>query len=195
METQPGPKSPPKLSFATFNIDSILSRDGCKLAAIEDIDSIYKFDLFGICESYLTDSIPNSEINLSGFSPDPLRSDCKQQDGRPRGGVLLYFKDHIPIKHRPDLEIIDECVVAELRIKNKKIFYILSYRSPNQSTQVFTAFIDKLQILLDSIEKENPFSIILTGDLNARSRLFWEDESIDSPEGKSLSNLTMLNGF
>jgi len=195
VETQPGPKSPPKFSFATFNIDSILARDGCKLAVIESIDSLYKFDLFGICESYLTDSISNSEIKLSGFSPDPLRSDCKQQDGRPRGGVLLYFKDHIPIKHRPDLEIIDECIVAELRIKNKKIFYILSYRSPSQTAQTFSDFMDKLQVLLDGIAKENPFSIILTGDFNARSHLFWEDESIDTPEGKSLSTLTILNGF
>ena len=78
LEINPGPKSPPKFSFATFNLDSILARDGCKLTTIEGIDSLYKFDIFGICETYLTDSIPNSEIQLSDFSPDPLRADCKE---------------------------------------------------------------------------------------------------------------------
>ena len=112
MENHHGPKKNPTFSFATFNIDSILARDGCKLAAIESIDSLYKFDLFGICESYLTDSISNAELKLSDFSPDPIRSDCKQQEGRSRGGVLLYFKDHIPIKHRADFQIIDECIVT-----------------------------------------------------------------------------------
>ena len=52
LESNPGPQ-PPKFSFATFNVDSLLARDGCKLASIEAIDSVYKFDLFGISETYL----------------------------------------------------------------------------------------------------------------------------------------------
>ena len=141
IEQNPGPKSPPRFSFATFNIDSLLARDGCKLAAIESIDSIYKFDLFGVCETYLNDSIQNSEVELSCFSPDPIRSDCKLVNGRSRGGVLLYYKNHLPIKHRTDLEIIDECIVVELNIKSKNIFYILMYRSPSQTPQVFSNYI------------------------------------------------------
>ena len=74
IEQNHGPKPPPRLSVATFNIDSLLARDGCKLAAIESIDSTYKFDLFGVCETYLNDVIQNSEVELSGFSPDPFRS-------------------------------------------------------------------------------------------------------------------------
>ena len=76
IEQNPGTKSPPRFPFATFNIDSLLTRDGCKLATIESIDSIYKFDLFGVCETYLNDLIQYSEVELSGFSPDPIRSDC-----------------------------------------------------------------------------------------------------------------------
>ena len=87
IETNPGPASPPRFSFATFNIDSLLARDECKLATIEGVDSIYKFDLFGICETYLNDSVSNSKIELAGFSPAPLRSDCVVTDGRPRAGV------------------------------------------------------------------------------------------------------------
>ena len=195
IEPNPGPSSPPGFSFATFNIDSILARDGSKLSIIEGIDSINKFDIFGICETYLNKTVCNSKIELAGFSPDPIRSDCIVTDGRPRGGVCLFFKDHIPLKHRPDLEILEECIVCEILIKNKKFFYILIYRSPSQSPQSFSNFIIKLQLLLDKIASENPFSIIMTGDFNARSPLFWDEESVETAEGKALSNLALLNGL
>ena len=142
IETNPGPSYPPRFSFATFNIDSLLARNGCKLATIECIDSVYKFDLFGICETYLNNSVINSKIELAGFSPDPIRSDCIVTDGRPRGGVCLYFKDHIPLKHRPDLEILEECIVCEILIKNKKVI-LYSHLSFTQSNP--TNFFDVYQ--------------------------------------------------
>ena len=195
IETNPGPAHSPRFSFATFNIDSLLARDGCKLSTIESIDSVYKFDLFGICETYLNKSVNNHNIKLAGFSPDPIRSDCIVTDGRPRGGVCLYFKAHIPLKHRPDLELLEECIVCEIIIKHKKFFYILIYRSPNQTPQMLSTFISKLQLLLDKIGSENPLSVILTGDLNARSALFWDEESVETAEGKALSNLALFNGL
>ena len=49
--------------------------------------------------------------------------------------------------------------------------------------------------MLDKIGDENPFAIILTGDLNCRSPTFWDDEIIESSEGKELNNLTLSNGL
>ena len=162
-----------------------MARDGCKLAAIESLDSINNFDILGICESYLNDSVPNSDIELSGFAPEPLRADCNDQNGRPKGGVCLYYKDHIPIKHRPELQLLEECIVAEITIKHKKFFYILAYRSPSQSCEIFQDFIKKLKDVIEKCYAENPFAIILTGDLNAsRSPVFWDDEGTESFEGK-----------
>lgn len=197
IESNPGDSPPPtsRFSFATFNIDSLLARDGCKLAAIEGIDSIYKFDLFGICESYLTPSIENQQISLEGFSPEPFRSDCPSLGSRPKGGVCLYYKDHVPIKRRTDLEFLEECIICEIVIQKKKFFYILAYRSPNQSVELFSNFMAKLQLTFEKINLENPFAIILTGDLNCRSPLFWDEESFESTEGKTLSNFTLLNGL
>ena len=105
-----------------------MARDGCKLSTIESLDSVYKFDLFGICETYLNESVNNKHIELAVFSTDPIRSDCIVRDGRPRGGVCLYFKDHIPLQHGPDLELLEECIVCEILIKHKKFFYTLIYR-------------------------------------------------------------------
>ena len=197
IESNPGPPPPAtsRFSFATFNIDSLLARDGCKLSAIEGIDSIYKFDIFGICESYLTPTIENSQIRVEGFSPEPFRSDSPSSSSRPKGGVCLYYKDHVPIKRRLDLEFLDECIVCEIEVKNKKFFYVLAYRSPNQTPDAFSTFLAKLQLMIDKINLENPFSIILTGDTNCRSPLFWDEESFESIEGKALSNLTLINGL
>ena len=195
LETNPGPVSPPRFTFGTWNLDSLLARDGSKLAAIESLDSIHHFDVLGVCESYLNDSIPNSDIELAGFSPEPLRADCSDQSGRPKGGVCLYYKDHIPLKHRPDLQLLEECIVAEITVKHKKFFYILAYRSPNQSRDTFKVFMQKLKDIIEKISAENPFSIILTGDLNARSPVFWDDEGTETFEGKEISNLTLLNGL
>ena len=193
IEINPGPP-PPRLSFATFNIDSLLARDGCKLPLIEGIDSVYKFDIFGICESYLTPAITNSKLIIDGFSPDPICADSPTE-GRPRGGVCLFYKDHVPLKHRPDLEVLSECIVCEITIKKKQIFYILAYRSTNQPPDIFESFITNLQLILDKIYSENPFAIILTGDLNCRFPLFWDEESFESPEGNSLGNLALINGL
>ena len=53
----------------------------------------------------------------------------------------------------------------------------------------------KLKNIIANISAENPFSIILTGDLNARSPVFWDDEGTETFEGKEISNFTLLNGL
>ena len=35
----------------------------------------------------------------------------------------------------------------------------------------------------------------MTGDFNARSPLFWDEESVETAKGKALSNLALLNGL
>ena len=63
----PGPHDN-RLSFGFWNIDSLLARDGCKLGQVEALQTVYDFDIFGICESYLSDSITNDMIKIEGFS-------------------------------------------------------------------------------------------------------------------------------
>ena len=49
------------------------------------------------------------------------------------GGVCLYNRENLPIKERSGLEILDETIIAEIKIKRKKIFFVFSYRHPNQT--------------------------------------------------------------
>ena len=66
IERNPGPKN--YLKFATWNIDSLLTRDGIKKSMIEGLDSCHKFDIFGICETYLTNKIADEDVIIDGFS-------------------------------------------------------------------------------------------------------------------------------
>ena len=50
-----------------------------------------------------------------------------------------------------------------------------------------------MQVLFDDINKEKPSAIILTGDFNARSPLFWQEEILENSLGKRLSDLMLFN--
>ena len=96
----PGPGQN-KIKFATWNVDSLLSRDKCKINYINALDSVYNFDIFCVCESFLTPEIEDEQLFIPGFYPKPFRADCNNiQHNRPKGGVCLYFKDNIAITNR-----------------------------------------------------------------------------------------------
>ena len=130
-----------KISFATWNVNSILARQKTKIPQIEALQSEENYDLFGICESFLSKKIKNKDIEIAGFAPDPFRADSPSSEYHPRGGVCLYYKENLPIKHRKNLQLISECIVAEIKLnRNKNIFFILAYRSPSQSSDDISAF-------------------------------------------------------
>ena len=195
IESNPGPNH---LKFATWNVDSLLTREGSKKSMIEGLDSCHKFDIIGLCETYFTDKTADSDIVINGFSEKPFRADCKNADidARPRGGVCLYFKEHLPIVNRPDLVLTNETIISEIRLGRKKIFLILSYRPPSMNTVGdVAAYCSHLKDSVDKIAREKPSLVILTGDFNARSPLFWSDERHETMPGEKLSNFMLLNCF
>ena len=83
----------------------------------------------------------------------------------------MYYKDDIPIKLRPDLNSLSECIVSEIKVNNKKCFIITLYRSPSQSIDEFENLLFSLEETLPKISYEKPYLSILTGDFNARSTI------------------------
>ena len=187
IEINPGP-SKRDLFFAVLNLHSLPARDYARIPLIESLQAEYSFDIFGVCESALTNNIPNETILVEGFSPDPIRAD-KYDDTR-NGGVCLYFREDLPIKSRMDLATMPETIVAEIKLNRKKIFFVLSYRHPNTPIAEVNNFMDSLENIIEAINKEKPAAIILSGDFNARSPLFWEGDT-ETREGKIFSNFLM----
>ena len=60
----------------------------------------------------MSSDIPNEDIFINGFSPDPFRADKPARNG----GVCVYFKENLPIRQRCDLQTLPETIVAEVRI-------------------------------------------------------------------------------
>ena len=192
IEINPGPNTTKNLSFAVWNLDSLPARDFARIPLIEAFQATYKFDVFGICESALTGEITNDNISIDGFSPDPIRAD-KADDTR-NGGVCLYFREDLPIKSRTDLATLPETIVAEIKIKRKKIFFVLSYRHPNIPIAEFRDYVGSLEKIYENINLENPSATIICGDFNARSPLFWDCDTV-TREGEIFSNFLLSNNL
>ena len=54
------------LSFAVLNLDSLHAREYARIPLIESFQATYYY-IFGICESFLTEDIPNEDIFIIGF--------------------------------------------------------------------------------------------------------------------------------
>ena len=76
----------------------------------------------------------------------------------------------------------------------KKIFFVLSYCHPNVSSTEFDEYVKSLEYIYESINKENPALTIITGDFNARSPLFWENDS-ENREGRVLNDFLISNNL
>ena len=121
LEINPGPSATQnKFSFGVWNVDSLPARDFSRIPLIEALQDSHSFDIFGICESLLSNEIDNDKIFINGFSPEIFRSD-KPANIR-NGGVCLYYNENLPIKERRDLEILPETIVAEINLHKKKDF-------------------------------------------------------------------------
>ena len=200
IELNPGPDKNGhlggKINFGFWNLNSIIAREGCKLNHIEALQSCNQYDLFGVCETWLNDKIDNKSIEIHGFAPEPLRADSPLANIHPRGGVCLYYKENLPIIQRHDLQVLSECIISEIKLKNnRKMFFALFYRSPSQTSPEEIDFMKKLDNIIALMNAEKPSLITLCGDFNARSPLLWSGDSIENSSGKLLVDFCISNCF
>ena len=106
-----------------------------------------------------------------------------------RGGVGLYVKESCPVVRRPELEILPECIICEIKLNGKKHFFVVLYRSPSQSHFEFENFLNIFEKLISLFVAKNPYSLTVTGDFNCRSSKWWKKD-IDSYEGKLFESIT-----
>ena len=71
---------------------------------------------------------------------------------------------------------------------------MLSYRHPNIPSGEFDEYVKSLENIYEKISLENPSVTIITGDFNARSPLFWENDT-DTNEGVIFNNFLISNNM
>ena len=124
------------------------------------------FDIICLSETFLNCSLESEDGRLKIKIYKLIRSD--HPSGSKKGGVCVYYKEHIPLVKRDDLCILSNCLVTEIRLENQKFFLTCLYRSASQIQHEFENFCTNLDTLTDHINNELPICSVINGDLNAR---------------------------
>lgn len=140
-------------SFIHLNVQSIQHK----------LDTIYAelcdFDVLAFSETWLNSSISSEDLILHSFH----KPERKDRIGDSHGGVIVYIKDILHYKRRPDLEINRlECIWIELTIGSKHLLFGVFYRPPSSDTIYNNLIEDSIGLATDT----NISDIIITDDFN-----------------------------
>ena len=192
IEVQPGPVDKNKLSICHWNLNGLVVHNFIKLSSLQAFNTMHKFDVICISETFLNSSISsdNPSLALNGYKlirrDHPL--DLK------RGGICIYYKESLPIKFL-NISNLSECLICEIIYGNKKCYIVSLYRSPSQNNEEFENFMNKFENIIDKISTPgNPNLIFIVGDFNAKLST-WNPVDVDTFEGIELGNLTSSYGL
>ena len=95
----------------------------------------------------------------------------------------------MPLKIRKDLKF-NECLISDVLIGQKKVFYSVCYRSPCMKTNTpeFETFLVGFENLYTNISRNKPYACSFAGDFNAHSLSWWQNGDTNA-EGLALDKL------
>ena len=166
IELNPGPKpnSCKSFSICCWNLNSITSRNFIKVSLLTVYNSIHKFDIICLSETYLNSETLSSDENMN--IPDYNRIRADHLSNTRCGGVWIYFKESLPLR-LCNVSYLNEYICFEI-ISNKLCNFISLYRSPSQSSDEFENFVYNLDLSLQALTQKNPFLTVIIGDFNAK---------------------------
>ena len=193
IESNPGPETCDKnISVCHWNLNGIAANNFIKISLLEAYNTMHNFDIICISETFLDSSYPIDDQRLSLEGYTMIRSD--HPSNTKRGGVCLYYKEHIPFIRRDDITSLDECIVGEVKVKRSKCFVTCLYRSPNQTADETDAFLSGIDQTWSSIAMESPTCSLVLGDMNAKCTNWWAT-GINNPCGLELFTISSLLGY
>ena len=101
-------------------------------------------------------------------------------------GVFIYDRETLPDK-TIQVNYLPECLVCEVKYENKKISIVTLYWSPSQTDDECDEFLRSFESVINKINHFNPYFLLITGDFNARSNS-WSENDTNNFEG--FQNLT-----
>ena len=140
-----------------------------------EINNVYGFHVLGLCETWLTDNVPNRLLNVPGYRL--YRADRPKQSKLAKGhggvAILAHESVNVAIIPKPVTENQEqsnlEIIWAQMQFGNDRQFlYASAYRHPTNTVQQLTADLDDLNAQLNFMRAANPCKlVILAGDFNA----------------------------
>lgn len=150
-----------KLSFLYLNARSIVNKHKeLELYVLEE-----KFDVVCITETWMNESILDSEMSINGYAL--YRRDRDDADKQRGGGVAIYVHNDLNCVHREEIfeEKFPETIWCNISCNGRKTLVGVCYRAPD-SVQIND---EALYSLIDRVSKEE---VVIMGDLNF-SELDW----------------------
>ena len=130
-----------------------------KVPLIEASIKVNNIDTICLSETFLDSTIllNDKRLYIKGYSMIAADySSCTK-----RGGVCLYYKEHLSLSRKIDVCKLNECAVTEIIINNEICFLRCLYRSPNQNQKQFESFCENLIDVLSGINNQQPTCSIL----------------------------------
>lgn len=156
----------------------------------EELCCLHAFDIIGISESHLSESVPDSDICIPNYTS------FRRDRNRHGGGVLIYVHDRLSCIRRSDLEHPDlEIIWVEIKLGHCVFLVGVCYRPPNQNAEQIDTFMEGLHDSLYPITGHAKTSVVLLGDFNDRCTS-WDSDHSKSELGLRLFRLIQsLNMF
>ena len=85
-----------KFTTCHWNLNSIDALNFEKLVPLKAYNSVHKFDIICLSETYLDSNILPDDSNLKIPDDNLVRSD--HPSNQKRGGVCIYFKSYLPLR-------------------------------------------------------------------------------------------------
>ena len=148
VEFNPGPKQNTAKKFAIYHCDlnSIAAHNFAKMLLLKAYNSVHKFNIICLSETYLDSNIlpDDSNLKIPGYnlvrSDHPLNKKC--------GGVCIYYKSYLPSRII-DINYLNKCVRLALMAGDKLCNFIALKRSPSQSQDLFESFKENFELNLE----------------------------------------------
>ena len=170
------------MSFCHWNLNNIWVEDFSELSQISAFLNAHKFDIFCLTETFSDSSISRIAIEDTRLAIEGCKLfRCDHASKLRRGGVGLYFKDHLPFAIRPNLTALDGCLVCEIQNGSKRLFITILYRSPSQSIEQFSLFKQRWEETIIYINDYSPPITMYIKDFNARNAEWWNGDSTNLP--------------
>ena len=134
------PRKSSTLKFCHWNLSGLAAHEFTKLSLLESHINVNDIDIICLSETYVDSSIPIDDNRLSISGHSMMRVDYPSNT---KGGqVCLYYKEHLPIIRRDGIFNLQEWLVTEITVKNKRCFLACLYRSPSQNREEIQSFCD-----------------------------------------------------
>ena len=113
-------KNPGPLTFCHWNLGGLPTDNFAKKKNLLEA-FLTDFDIVILGETHLTSQIYEDDLEIDGYSIKR----CDHPDGKPRGGIAVYYKSDLPIIFKPELTKLPEALTFQVKLGNKKMLFYM----------------------------------------------------------------------